>query len=1424
MNQIEKWSITIFYSGLIVRGEKMNSMKVGIDVGSTTIKIVILDSKSQIVFSDYQRHNSDIKRTFVNMFKDIIPYIQNYSTKFKVSGSGGLLISDYFSLPFIQEVIASTKAIKRLIPYTDVAIELGGEDAKITYFQNNLDQRMNGACAGGTGAFIDQMAILLNTDAQGLNKLAKAYETLYPIASRCGVFAKTDVQPLINEGVPKEDIAASIFQAVVNQTVGGLSAGKRIKGNVAFLGGPLTYLDELRNAFIRTLDLNDNEVIFPENSKLFVAIGAALSAEDNEAIPIEKILKKIDAFKNSSIQSINTLQSLFNNEDEYFAFLERHNQNKIKRKALKDSKGPLFLGIDAGSTTSKLALIDTDNNLVYQFYKNNSGEPLETIRQAILDIYNQLPEGAYIKSSGVTGYGEELIKNAFKIDFSEIETIAHYKAGVVFNDKVDFILDIGGQDMKSLKINDGIIESIMLNEACSSGCGSFIETFSNSLNIDINDFVKKALTSDNPVDLGTRCTVFMNSKVKQSQKEGASINDIAAGISYSVIKNALFKVIRLKDSKDLGENIIVQGGTFYNNAVLRALEIILDRDVIRPDIAGLMGAFGSAIIAKERCYDEYHSKLISESNLKDFSIKKINKRCQLCGNKCLLTINKFNDDRKFITGNRCERGAGLDSNSTETFNMYKFKYRQLFSRKSLSKAEATSGEIGLPRVLNMYENYPFWHSFFTALNYRVTLSSRSSSKIFQKGMSSIPSESVCYPAKLVHGHIEDLIDKGVKKIFYPSIPFEFKEDQSADNHFNCPVVTSYPETILANVENIDANNIEYMTGFFPIYDTSKMYKKVVEVFSKYGHSKRDLKNALNQGYLTQDMYKKSIRDQGEKISNQLKRNNSIGMVLAGRPYHIDPEINHGIADIIESYDIPILTEDSIAHLKRVNRPIRIVDQWSYPTRLYNAAAYVGQSSHLEFIQLSSFGCGLDAVTTDQVKEILEGHNKIYTNIKIDEISNLGAARIRVRSLMAVMGKKEIIKHPKIENDTVEFTKSMREHYTILAPQMSPVHFDFLEESFQSEGYNLVVLPEMTQETVSIGLKYVHNDACYPSVIVVGQIMEALMSGKYKSNQTAVIISQTGGGCRATNYIAFIRKALKDAGYGHIPVISLNAGGLEDNSGFSLNPKLLKKLTMSLIYGDLLSRVLLKTRPYERIKGSANDLFNYWKNKVITSLNKGSLKEYKSNIREIVKDFDELPIINIKKPRVGVVGEILVKFHPGANNHIIDFLESEGAEVVVPDLTDFMLYSSYNHVIRKNMLYESSMKSFLGKVAIKYFEYFRKEMKKALNLSKRFNAPESIENLAKKASNILSLGHQTGEGWFLTSEMIELIESDVPNIACIQPFACLPNHITGKAMIKKIREHFPKSNIVAIDYDPGASETNQVNRLKLMLSTARENIE
>lgn len=1404
-----------------------NNYFMGIDVGSTTIKIYITDQNDNCLYSKYERHYSDIQATIKLLINEVKEKFGNISLTVIMTGSGGLSLSEYLGVKFVQEVIACTKTIETYIPECDVAIELGGEDAKITYFQGTLEQRMNGTCAGGTGAFIDQMASLLQTDAAGLNELAKNYQMIYPIASRCGVFAKTDVQPLINEGANREDIAASIFQAVVNQTISGLACGKPIRGKVAFLGGPLYFLDQLRKRFIETLHLKDEDIIFPKNSQLFVAMGATLLAKDESNITdIETLLEKLNCLDNESLSSKNTLEPLFENDIERSKFVNRHYIDKVRKNDIKAYIGNVYLGLDVGSTTTKAVLIDENDSLLYSFYNSNEGKPLDVVVKIIKEVYDLLPPNVTLAYSGVTGYGEALIKAALRVDMSEVETMAHYKAATYFKKDVSFILDIGGQDMKAIKIKDGVIQDILLNEACSSGCGSFIETFAKSLGYEVSEFANMALDSKSPIDLGSRCTVFMNSKVKQAQKEGAKVEDISAGLSYSVIKNALYKVIKLRSKDELGENILVQGGTFYNEAVLRAFEKEAGVNAIRPDIAGLMGAFGIARLARES-YQGNTTTLLTREELDNFSYHSEIRYCQKCTNHCMLTVSTFNDNSEYISGNRCERGANIPVASKKLPNLFDYKYRRVFNYRSLSKEQAKRGTVGIPRVLNMYENYPFWHTFFTKLGFRVVLSPRSSKSIYEKGIESIPSESVCYPAKLVHGHIESLIEKGVKYIFYPSLAYERKEFANANNHYNCPVVTSYPEVIRNNVDNLNNNSIIYRNPFMDLSNPKTLYNNLKEELSAFNIDGKELKQAINDAYQELAKCRKDVQEQGETVLKYIKENNITGIVLSGRPYHVDPEINHGLADLITAEGMAVLSEDSVCHLDKDLEQLRVVDQWTYHSRLYRAASFVATQPNLELIQLTSFGCGLDAVTSDQVAEILNARQKIYTLIKIDEGSNLGAIRIRIRSLKATIekqAKNKKVYYPKYQPSKVPFTKEMKEaNYTILCPQMSPIHFQFVETAMQESGYNLVVLPSVDKGAIDAGLKYVNNDACYPSILVTGQIMEALLSGKYDLEKTAVIISQTGGGCRATNYIAFIRKALQDAKMPQIPVISANLQGLENNPGFKLTLPLIKKVIIGAMYGDLFMRVLYRVRPYEAKKGSANELYESWVKRCHENVKNGSITTFRKNVYQIVKEFDELPLLDIKKPRVGLVGEILVKFHPTANNDIVDIIEREGGEAVMPDLIDFFQYCFYSTDFENKHFHASKNSVRLCNLAVKFVDLLRRDMFKALKKSKRFDPPAKIEHLANKASEIVSIGNQTGEGWFLTGEMIELIETGAPNIVCMQPFGCLPNHVTGKGAIKALRKAYPESNIVAIDYDPGASEVNQLNRIKLMLSTAFKNM-
>lgn len=1446
------------------------NLKMGLDIGSTTVKILLLDGE-KIVYRQYRRHHSDIQGELLKAFQDFESEFPDAVVQLAITGSGGLSVAKWLGLDFVQEVIAETTAITKYHPETDVVIELGGEDAKITYLHPVPEQRMNGTCAGGTGAFIDQMATLLQTDADGLNDKAKNYKSLYTIASRCGVFAKSDLQPLINEGAAKSDLAASIFQAVVNQTIAGLACGRPIRGHIAFLGGPLYFNSELRVAFERTLAEQAKSFWMPENAQLYVALGAALSASGQE-ICITDLMKSFRD-KTGFTPDITRIPSLFANEEERREFTERHDKATVDLYDLSVQKGPCFLGIDAGSTTSKAVLINEQGQLIYTYYGGNKGNPVKSSVEILKELYSQLPEDAYIAKACVTGYGENIIKTALRVDIGEIETMAHFQSAKFFCPQVDFIIDIGGQDMKCMRIRHGVIDSIMLNEACSSGCGSFIQTFAENLKMDSHSFSIEALSAENPVDLGTRCTVFMNSRVKQAQKEGATVGDISAGLSYSVVRNALYKVIKIRDTSQLGENIVVQGGTFLNDAILRCFELISKRDVIRPNVAGLMGAFGAALIAQKRCKDKtVLSSIMTEAELDRFDMKTETSICQLCTNHCKLTISTFSNSGRFVSGNRCERGEQKDTEENALPNLFKYKYERTFRYKPLSPDKASRGIIGIPRVLNMYENYPFWFTVLTKLGFRVMISRRSDHNLFEKGMDSIPSESVCYPAKLAHGHVEDLIAKGIQTIFYPCIPYERSENPFSNNHFNCPIVASYPEVIKNNVENINLKETVFLHPFLPLDNPKKLAEKLAEIFADSGVTKKEALAAVGDGDAEYYAYKKDIYDHGQEVLTDLERTGQKGIVLAGRPYHCDPEVHHGIPEMINGLGLAVLTEDSVAMPGRLQRPIRVVDQWMYHTRLYEAAAFVAQKEYLELIQLNSFGCGLDAVTSDQVQEILEAKGKLFTLLKIDEVSNLGAARIRIRSLKVAMDERALslqannlpVEKTDYTIQRVPFTKKHKRMHTLLAPQMAPMQFEFVEAIFRNAGYKVKILKNASPEDIECGLRYVNNDACFPTVMVVGQLINAFSSGQEDPDNTSVMITQTGGGCRATNYVAFLRKALREAGLGHVPVIALSAQNFEKNPGLTFTPALLHHALQAICYGDLLSTLLLRVRPYEEMNGAANELYQQWNRKGVAFFNSSSkydflseeydishapvnsdlLEKGKEEIKNMITEFasglkmdkdvhsfrnlvnrtieafDQFPMRNVpRKPRVGLVGEILVKFQPDANNNAVGVIEQEGCEAVVPGLLDFFLYCAYNPYWKADNLGRSAQAAFWSNRLIDIIEGYRRHIVKKLEASQKFQVPVAIRKLAEKAESVLSCGNSCGEGWFLTSEMIELIESGVPNIICAQPFACLPNHVTGKGMIKELRRQFPQSNIVPIDYDPGASEANQLNRIKLMISTA-----
>ena len=1408
----------------------MNTYRAGIDIGSTTVKLVVLDEQDYILYGDYRRHHAHTQQTLADLLREARAALGECALRCAITGSGSINLGRALDIPFVQEVVAVATALEKRYPQTDVAIELGGEDAKIIYFTGGLEERMNGVCAGGTGSFIDQMAALLQTDAKGLNDAAADYQELYTIAARCGVFAKTDIQPLINEGATRADLAASIFQAVVNQTISGLACGKPIRGCVAFLGGPLHFLPELKKAFIRTLRLAPENIVDPEDSHLFAAMGAALETEtDAAARPVDELIDRLSQGVAMAFE-IKRLPPLFADREEYDAFCARHARAVVAKADLCTYKGDCFLGIDAGSTTTKLALTGAKGELLWSYYANNSGSPIHTAMAALAQLRTLLPGTAHIARSCSTGYGEALLKAAFHLDEGEVETIAHTTAAAFFDPQVDCVLDIGGQDMKCIRLKNGTVDSVMLNEACSSGCGSFLENFANSLGFTAAQFADEALFARHPVDLGTRCTVFMNSNVKQAQKEGAAVPDISAGLAYSVIKNALFKVIKLADARELGRHIVVQGGTFYNKAVLRAFERIAGVEAVCPDISGLMGAFGAALIARDR-YCGQPTAMLDFDRIAALTFTTKTARCGGCENNCLLTVSTFSDGGRYISGNRCEKRVKNAGAAQPGANMMAYKRQRLFDYPALEENEAKRGVIGIPRVLNLYENYPYWATFFRQLGFRVVVSPFSTRAIYEMGMESIPSESECYPAKLAHGHVEWLAQHGVTTIFHPCVFYEYQETPDAQNHYNCPMVVSYPENLKNNVEAITSGQVRYIRPFIAFTSEKTAEERLVKLCRDvWDIPAAQVRAAARAAWSEQRRAKDDIRAEGRRLLAEMERAGKRGIVLAGRPYHIDPEINHGIPELIASCGLYVFTEDSLPLDTPPQRPLRVVDQWVFHSRLYAAAEFVGGRNDLELVQLFSFGCGLDAVTTDQVCEILEKCNKLYTVLKIDEVNNLGAARIRVRSLLAAMNmrqNRQICAQPQpLAYPRAEFTKEMFDAgYTILAPQMSPIHFDVIEPVFRRYGYHVEILNNATRKAVDVGLQYVNNDACYPSILSVGQLMEAVLSGRYDTDKLALIMTQTGGCCRASNYVAFIRRALDKAGLGHIPVISLNLNGMEKNSGFHVSPAMGLAALRQLVIGDLLMRCLYRTRPYEAVPGSANALHAKWRDIAAAyAMGEKTGYTYGGICRGIVADFDALALNeSLRKPRVGIVGEILVKYMPLANNYLVDLLEQEGAEAVVPDLTDFLVECIYQQSYKHEYLGAPWTSSLLAKVGTDGIAAIRRPAVEALKASRRFDPPTPMACIAELAKPFLSLGNQYGEGWFLCGEMAELLTQGVPNIVCIQPFACLPNHVVGKGVIKALKAAYPQANIAAVDYDPGASEVNQLNRIKLMLSAAKKNL-
>ena len=1666
-----------------------NTCFLGIDLGSTTAKYVLLDSQGQVLAHNYVRHQSAVVEVLLKELAALSSY-EEAPLHVIFTGSAALSLASSLQAPFVQEVIAATTYLKNNSQNVDVAIELGGEDGKILFLNNGVELRMNEACAGGTGAFIDQMATLLNVSTIELNELAKQAQSTHPIASRCGVFAKTDLVALLNQGVSKADIAKSVFDAVCEQTISGLACGRTIEGNVSFLGGPLSFLTELKASFITKinhmatpahpvsfLELSDTQYAIAHGAALTALkehqqkLRAAQQASSLSASPCLDVHHPARSRSNSSSESTairepdatppvdapttlaalkhklehtthNTgssrLPPLFNADsnttagynpdnygvtETYNAFVARHQRASVAIKDLSQAHGPLYLGIDLGSTTVKLVVTDEKQELVASYYGHNGGEPLKNLLPQVQAITSALPKDAYIAACCTTGYGADLAKAALNASYSEVETLAHQKAAVAFDPEVSYVIDIGGQDMKCIKVQNGVIASIQLNEACSSGCGSFLETFAAQLQLPLKDFVSAALQAKAPCDLGTRCTVFMNSKVKQAQRDNVPIGDIAAGLCLSIVRNALYKVLRIHDPEQLGDHVVVQGGTFLNDAILRAFELNLGKDVIRPNIAGLMGAYGCALIAQERYQQDRASNAVPQAmsfSPEQFdlsTIKTRNFRCKGCNNHCNLTMNTFLSGQKYLSGNRCDfaldhagqvskdgqqdfyqykldllfnrpilysraqhaeaaamadtlqkqkeqaraaaiakakerqaqkqaeqkqatahtdqkQGADLDAATRERrarLAQSKLKAAQL-SKKSAPNQEpsatsegaagtpnkttehlkmaaqfkaaahiaastttgldvaaaaqragvlaqhttarhfgahtvittpsgqpvipaelavATRGTIGIPRVLNMFEHYPFWHSLLTHLGFSVELSPLSSKEIASLGSQTIPSQSLCFPAKLTHGHLCYLAEHGIKRIFLPCVPRESSKERfvEGDDSYACPVVGGYPEALKLNLKSTYPD-LELFTPYVALENDGSIIAALQEIDPSL--KKRAIKRAIELARTDLAQYHKQVTKHAQQEILRARSENLPLIVLTGHPYHLDPLINHGIPALIASMGTVIVSEDAVAPMIQNHLKLDVVNQWAFHSRLYRAAQYVLEHEEAELVHLVSFGCGIDAITSEQVKKLLEHEHRLYTMLKIDEGDTLGAAKIRLRSLLCACADKRrhaqnssaalattAIAHQTTSAPSTKAQSTNNESRTVQSlgealsqdtlknrvlymPQMAPIHFPIIASALADEGYQIKLLEEVSPHAIELGLKHINNDACYPAIVAIGQLLEPITQHQIDHQHSALLLAQTCGPCRATNYPALLKWALDDIHAQDIPVVTFQGSDLKDEKvHLKLGLSGLKRLIIALLYGDLLQALYLHCHTYEQVPGTALKLVEQYQQE-LKGKDLTSKKVFSARVQQIVADFEQIPLRAERRPKVGIVGEILLKYHPTANNDLVEHIIAEGGEPVLGDITAFVLYCLHDVVYQAEHLGASKVKAFVSNLTLQHFEGYRQIIIKALTGTKFLNLP-TFEELLTAGQKLVSLGQQAGEGWLLTAEMVDFIEHGVSNILCVQPFACLPNHVTGKGMMRPLRELYPEANTCAIDFEAGSAQSNVLNRIKLFITQAKDNL-
>ena len=1395
----------------------MSTYNVGLDIGSTTAKIVVLDHKKNVIFSRYKRHQANVAGVLRDVLSTLRSQIGAAALKLKITGSVGMGVAEKFGLPFEQEVIAATKFVKTKFPDVSTLIDIGGEDAKIVYIKKDgsCDLRMNGNCAGGTGAFLDQMAVLLGIPIEKLNGLAEKAQHVHYIASRCGVFAKTDIQNLLAKNVSREDIAISIFHAVAVQVIATLSHGCTIEPKILLCGGPLTFMPALRKALMDCLQIPYVNFIVPENANLIPAYGTALSAQDAPSLTVDSLIEKFEQAPKTQVRTDDILPAIFKSPEDYAAWRKAKEADYIQLTPLTADTKEVFVGIDSGSTTTKLVVTDPQDRILFTYYAPNSGNPIGAVQKSFEAFYAAcLEKGANPKILGScsTGYGEDLIKAAFDLDTGIIETIAHYLAARKINKKVSFILDIGGQDMKAIFVDHGILNRMELNESCSSGCGTFLETFAKGLNYSVSDFAKLACEAKEPCDLGTRCTVFMNSKVKQSLREGVTIGDIAAGLAYSVIKNCLYKVLKLQNTRDLGTEIVLQGGTMKNDAVVRAFELLTNTTVHRSNIPEIMGAYGCALFARQHAQSETTlDHMIHVANYTDSQLQ-----CHGCENNCLIKKYNFSNGSTYFSGNKCEKFFTNNGGKHEPGeNIYDYKYKLLFDRPINTEAERV---IGIPRVLNMYEDYPFWHALFTTCALKVQLSNPSTFKNYEGGIHDVMSDNICFPAKLVHGHINDLIRKRVNRIFMPYVIYERQDDKRQVNSYNCPVVSGYSDVIksVTNTEiPIDAPPINFQ-------DVKLLKKQLRKYLSYIGFDRFTADKAIRAALKAQDEYAKAIKAKNEEILKKSRDNHELTILLAGRPYHTDPLIQHKLSESIAAMGINVINED----LVRDDSSITIDDsylvrQWAYINRISKAADWVArQDNTVHFMEMTSFGCGPDAFLQDEIRGILQRHNKALTLLKIDDVSNIGSLKLRVRSVVeSLRYNNELDKEAQPFEEPPRFEKSMKD-YTILSPFFTPFISPLIPSVLKNLGYNVVTLPESTVQSADLGLKFANNEVCYPATLVVGDFIRALQSGKYDPAKTAVAISQTGGQCRASNYYGLIKHALIAAGFKDTPVISLATSKniKNDQPGFELNWLKIARITVTtVLYSDILSKFYNATLVRETEPGKADEL----KAKYL-ELAKKEIEANNSNgllrlLKQAAAEFNAAVKPDVYLPQVGIVGEIYLKFNAFAHKNITGWLMNHSIEVMPPLLTPFFMQAFVNRLTNKKFGLERHKTPRLFVDFL--YSWLTRQIKKVNKIGESFQYFTPIEDIYELANNgkeVINMAAQFGEGWLLPAEMIGFAKAGIDNVISLQPFGCIANHIISKGIEKKIKSLYPHMNLLSLDFDSGVSDVNVINRLLLFV--------